>query len=207
MLPTPAPATSGSSGSSQEVGRAAFSACHAYRWWLVRIWQPRAPRLVFFGLNPSRATGDQADPTLRRLLGFAHGWGYGGVEVLNLFARISPSPAALLRCGDPVGERCDAWIRRRLRSLASHQAPVTLWLGWGNRGHWRGRDATVLALLAAEGWPALSLGRTRTGQPRHPLYLRRGERLEPFAPSCGALPPPPTSLLSWPAFPAATPYT
>lgn len=191
----------------QAAGRAAFSPCGRYRWWLARIWKPWAPRLVFLGLNPSRADGERDDPTLRRLLGFARDWGYGGLEVLNLFACISPAPAALGRRADPVGARCDPWVRRRLDSLAHHGAPVTLWLGWGNRGIWRGRDATMLALLAAAGWPALCLGRTRSGQPRHPLYRRRGERLEPFAPSWASIPPPPIAPPPWPVFPVATPST
>jgi hypothetical protein len=192
---------------ARPAGRAASSPCGRYRWWLTRLWQPRGPRLVFLGLNPSRANGERDDPTLRRLLDFAHDGGYGGVEVLNLFARISPSPTGLRRCGDPVGERCDAWIRRRLGSLAHHDAPVSLWLGWGNGGSWRGRDAAVLALLVREGWRPLCRGRTRSGQPRHPLYQSRREPLVAFAPSCGKDLLPPVAPLPWPAFPVATPST
>ena len=82
---------------------AQFSPCGRYRWWLQRCWDPQRPPLLFIGLNPSRADAQRDDPTLRRLLGFARAWGYGGLEVLNLFARISASPAALRRCADPVG--------------------------------------------------------------------------------------------------------
>ncbi len=78
-------------------GTAAFSPCGQYRRWLKRLWQPAAPRLIFIGLNPSRADGQRDDPTLRRLVGFAQRWGYGSLEVLNLFARISPSPPVLRR--------------------------------------------------------------------------------------------------------------
>ena len=165
------------------VAGAVFSPCGRYRWWLGRIWQPLGPRLLFVGLNPSRADAQRDDPTLRRLQTFARDWGYGGLEVLNLFARVSPSPAVLRRCPDPVGRRCDAWIRRRLRCLAAGEVPVRLWLGWGNGGSWRDRDAALLALIAAEGWPVYCLGRTRRGQPGHPLYRPRGGTLEPFAPS------------------------
>ena len=38
-------------------GTAAFSPCGLYRWWLERLWQPAAPRLIFIGLNPSREIG------------------------------------------------------------------------------------------------------------------------------------------------------
>ena len=156
-------------------GRAACSACGQYRWWLERVWQPSAPRLIFIGLNPSRADGRRDDPTLRRLLGFGRRWGYGSLEVLNVFARISPSPAVLRRAADPVGAETDAWIRARL--LAHPQAPV--WLGWGNQGTWRGRHRQVLPLL--EGRDLWTLGLTACGQPRHPLYVAADVAPQPLA--------------------------
>lgn len=97
---------------------AAFSRCGRYRWWLSRRWRQNAPALLFIGLNPSSADGLRDDPTLRRLVGFADGWGYGAIEVLNLFAWISADPTELRRAAEPVGQRTDAWIRRRVRQLA-----------------------------------------------------------------------------------------
>ena len=95
-------------------GTAAFSPCGRYRWWLERLWQPAAPRLIFIGLNPSRADGQRDDPTLRRVVGFAQRWGFGSLEVLNLLALISPSPAVLRRATDPVGAEADFWLQHRL---------------------------------------------------------------------------------------------
>ncbi len=66
---------------AQITGFAAFSPCGHYRWWLERQWAAERPRLIFIGLNPSRADGIRDDATLRRLLGFARGWGYGALEV------------------------------------------------------------------------------------------------------------------------------
>ena len=187
---------------------AAFSPCGQYRWWLERLWQPAAPRLLFIGLNPSRADGQRDDPTLRRLVGFAQRWGYGSLEVLNLFARISPSPAVLRRAADPVGAEADAWIRHRL--AAQPQAPV--WLGWGNQGAWRDRDRAVLALV--QGRRLWALGLTAAGQPRHPLYVAGTVALQPLAwHNPVALGHPvgttahPAAASPCPAFPAATPYT
>lgn len=139
------------------------------------MWQPEAPRLIFIGLNPSRADGQRDDPTLRRLLGFARRWGFGSLEVLNLFARISPSPAVLRRVADPVGAEADAWLQQRLAA----QPEATLWLGWGNQGVWRGRDRTVLPLLV--GRPFWALGLTANGQPRHPLYVAGTVALQALA--------------------------
>ena len=163
-------------------GTAAFSPCGRYRWWLERVWQPAAPRLLFIGLNPSRAGGQCDDPTLRRLVGFAQRWGFGSLEVLNLFTRISPSPPVLRRAADPVGAETDVWMQQRL--AANPQAPV--WLGWGNQGAWRGRDRAVLALLQGRGLWALGL--TAAGHPRHPLYVAGDVALQPLTyPNPGSL--------------------
>jgi len=189
-------------------GTASFSACGHYRWWLERLWQPEAPRLLFIGLNPSRADGQRDDPTLRRLLGFAQRWGYGSFEVLNLFARISPSPAVLRRAADPVGPQTDAWIRQRLAA----QPEASLWLGWGNHGAWRDRDRAVLPLLA--GRPLWVLGLTASGHPRHPLYVAGTVVLQPLpwhnplaqGHPVGTLVHP-AAASPCPGFPAATPFT
>jgi hypothetical protein len=98
-----------------ENSQAAFSPCRHYRWWLARCWDPAAPVVLLIGFNPSLATAQRDDPTLRRLQGFARRWGYGGVEVLNLFARIAASPAALRRSTDPVGSENDRWLEQRLQ--------------------------------------------------------------------------------------------
>jgi hypothetical protein len=138
--------------------------------------------LLFIGLNPSRADGRRDDPTLRRLLGFARRWGHGSLTVVNLFARISPNPAALRRCADPIGPANDGWIRRALAEALTGPAPASLWLGWGNGGRWRGRDRQVLELLAAAGASRslLALGLTAAGQPRHPLYAPAIASLQPL---------------------------
>lgn len=149
---------------------AAISPCGRHRWWLERRWDPQRPRLLFIGLNPSRADDRRDDPTLRRLIGFAQAWGFGSLEVLNLFSRITASPAVLRRSREPVGGRNDAWLSERLASLRPGDA---VWLGWGNGGRWQQRDQQVLALLR-HGLPAgvslLALALTAAGQPRHPLY-------------------------------------
>ena len=173
-------------------GRAALSSCGRYRWWLERQWQREAPRLLFIGLNPSRADGQRDDPTLRRLLGFAQSWGFGALEVLNLFSRISPSPAVLRRSADPIGSLTDPWLRRRLAHLARSPGSA-VWLGWGNGGHWRGRDQAVLPVLLQQDL-LLALG--LTARPAPPSALCREGRaaaaFDPFWGGAGLLRPPMT---------------
>lgn len=184
---------------------ASFSPCGRYRWWLQRTWQPQRPTLVFVGLNPSRADGQRDDPTLRRLLAYGRRWGFGRLEVVNLFGAVATIPAALRRFSDPVGSENEAWIRRCLgrpaawcsealpeRSSAGAEPPgpagALLWLGWGNGGAWWGRDRALQALVAEFAIRPFALGRTASGQPRHPLYCPAAMTPAPFAPFWGAIP-------------------
>lgn len=84
-------------------GRAAvLSPCGRYRYELTRRWAP-GPLVGWVMLNPSRADAHTDDPTVRRCVGFAHRWGYGGLIIRNLYALRATDPAALADHLDPVG--------------------------------------------------------------------------------------------------------
>ena len=163
---------------------AVLSPCGVYRWLLHRPIQSRhhsseARRvLLFVGLNPSRADGQRDDPTLRRLQGFSHHWGYHHLVVLNLFARISPSPSQLCRCTEPIGAENDLILRSWFQRWAQQPA-WDLWLGWGVGGGLQQRDKAILKMLSdvsdqrGELPPPFVAGLTKAGYPRHPLYLPR----------------------------------
>ena len=168
---------------------ASLSSDGCYRWWLRRRLGTGEGCLLFVGLNPSRADGQRDDPTLRRLIGFTRQWGYRELLVLNLFARISPSPAALLRVKDPIGGKNDATLNRWLNHW-SHTPAIDLWCGWGVNGARWDRDQAVLGQIqpllperrrsAPDSPHPLMLGRTASGQPRHPLYAPRHSCVRPY---------------------------
>ncbi len=149
-------------------GGAVFDSTGTYRYWLWREWNANAPRLSFVMLNPSTADADRNDPTIRRCIQFAHAWGYGAVDVVNLFAYRATQPQILRQVSEPIGHEND----RHLRSVCD-QAEVIV-LAWGNWGSLHGRDRAVLQLLSNRA--VHCLGVTRSGQPRHPLYLRGDTR-------------------------------
>ena len=116
----------------------------------------------------------------------ARDWRYHQLVVLNLFGRISPSPAAFRRCGDPVGPSSDCVLTSWFEAWARSPA-WDLWLGWGEQGSLNLRDQEVLLMLRSalagrlQGAPPLVIGTTRSGQPRHPLYVAAGRLLSPWA--------------------------
>jgi hypothetical protein len=143
---------------------ATFDARGRYRWRLWRTLGASPDRVLFVMLNPSTADADRDDPTIRRCIGFARAWGFGRLDVVNLFAFRTALPGRLRGSRDPVGPDNDRHIARAARDADAIVA------AWGVHGALLRRDRAVLDLLADR--PLLCLGRTRAGHPRHPLYLR-----------------------------------
>lgn len=161
-----------------------------YRYLLERVWDERRPRLFFVGLNPSTATAEADDNTLRRVQGFARRLGFGGLLMGNAFAWRTRHPkvlkAAHARGVDVIGPENDAWLVRM-----HAQAGATL-LGFGADAALGGRGVQVARLLASSPGPALQcLGLTKEGFPRHPLYLPNRARRRAFRADCLPLPLPP----------------
>lgn len=139
-----------------------------YRWRLWRVWDESRPRILWVLLNPSTANAHRDDPTLRRCIGYASRWGYGGVEVVNLFALCSTSPRVLGVASDSVGDANDAHI------VAAALAAGLVVCGWGAHPLAPARARLVVALLQDVGRSLHCIGLTKGGQPRHPLYAPVG---------------------------------
>ena len=125
-------------------------------------------------LNPSTADADRDDPTLRACTQFAQRWQYSALSVVNLFGYRTPHPKVLKTATDPVGAENDAYL---LQAVNEAQAVV---LGWGNYGKLLGRDRAVISLLTPYGHKLRYIKRNKSGQPGHPLYLKRKLCLQPF---------------------------
>jgi hypothetical protein len=151
---------------------AVFSPCDRYRYALWRLWDTGRPPLLVVGLNPSTADARRNDPTVRRCLGYAGDWGWGGLLVANLFAYRATHPAALRRTEDPEGVENDHW----LHWLAGHAGQILV--AWGNGGRYRERGRAVRAALPQ---PLFHLGLTQLGEPRHPLYVPAAALPQPWS--------------------------
>lgn len=125
-------------------------------------------------LNPSTATEDILDPTVTRCLRRAQAEGHARLVVANLFALRATDPRELYRHDDPVGPRNDEQI------LLAAQDADRLVVAWGVHGALKGRGQAVLALLREAGSKPFTLGKTKEGHPRHPLYVAAHAPLVPF---------------------------
>jgi len=143
---------------------AIISKCGLYRYELRRIWQPKTGLVCWVMLNPSTADANNDDPTIRRCMGYAARWGYGGIVVVNLFALRCTDSSHIPDYDDAVGKGNNRYIKR-----ASAEARLTM-AGWGIRGRHLGRDKIVLAMLIDPHYLAL----TKNRSPRHPLYSLKG---------------------------------
>ena len=143
---------------------AEFSDCGRYRYKLWRTWDDARPPVLFIMLNPATADAKRNDPTIRRCIGFARDWGFGGVRVGNLFAWRTPYPEVLRSVTDPVGQDNDG----ALHEMAGGAALVVA--AWGVHGAWRDR---ARAFRQTFSHPLHALGITKAGEPAHPLRLRR----------------------------------
>lgn len=151
------------------LARATFSPDGVYRYRLLRRWS-RGARVVWVMLNPSTADAQRDDPTIRRCIGFSRAWGFGAMEVVNLYALRATEPGVVRGHDEPVGPENDRYIV----AAASRGAHVIA--AWGAFPWAAARADHVLELLMRARRPVRCLGLTRGGHPRHPLYARADAR-------------------------------
>lgn len=143
---------------------ATFSPCRRYRYQLWRRWGS-AKTCAFIGLNPSTADELIDDPTIRRCINYAKGWGYGSLCMLNLFAFRATDPRDMKAEPEPIGPANDSHIAQVAASAGIVIA------AWGTHGQHLERSQAVLRLLAENNIPLHCLKLTQDGHPNHPLYL------------------------------------
>lgn len=150
---------------------ALYSPCERFRYLLSRRWAAPGSagaakgQALFVMLNPSTATEMQNDPTVERCERRARAWGYGGMDVANIFAYRATDPRVMRAAPDPIGPQNDAAI-----AAAAREAALVL-CAWGSHGAHLGRGPAVAAALSAAGHPLFHLGLTQAGAPKHPLYI------------------------------------
>lgn len=144
---------------------ALISECGNYRYKLWRVWNPNKGKILFIMLNPSTADATEDDPTIRRCIGFASDWGYGGLYVGNLYAYRTTDPKMLTYVDDPEGPENRKHITEMIKEVEN------VVCAWGNG---QGAPPRWLRKLAKLHY----LDMCKDGSPKHPLYLPK--KLEPI---------------------------
>jgi len=156
---------------------AVFSEDRIYRYTLWRRWEKPdmfnksicSDMLCVIGLNPSTADETKNDPTITRCIGFAKRWGYNGLIMLNAFAFRSTCPIAMRNHPHPIGPDND----RAIQFVVSRAGRTII--AWGNHGSHENRSRDVKRILF--GRTVYHFGLTKSGEPKHPLYLRSDSML------------------------------
>ncbi len=149
---------------SKEITGAIISDCNNYRYQLWRIWDNSKPNVMFIMLNPSTADSETNDPTIRRCIGYAKSWGYGGVYVGNLYAYRATDPKQLKLVDKPIGDDNIKHINEMMTKCEK------IVCAWGNH---EGRPDHIFSNFNNLHYIKLNAD----GTPAHPLYLKKD--LEP----------------------------
>lgn len=162
---------------------AILDSTRTYRYLLTRppssFAKDPAPPVLWVALNPSTADETSDDATIRKCMAFQRLWGMGArgrLLIVNLFALRSTDPRALARHDDPIGPDNDDYIRRTADEVIASGGRVVA--AWGAHPFARDRARRVREILWA--LDIQSLGTTKDGSPRHPLYVPYSQPLVPW---------------------------
>ena len=157
---------------------ARFSPCGQYRYTLRRdLGYLGKGSVLFLMLNPSIASWEINDPTIRRCMGFAKSWGYRQLYVANLSPFRATDPRELAK-HLPEPSEVQAENERWILSMAQSSDKVIAAFGAHKLALERG--PVLVGRLVEHSFPVYCLGITKQGLPRHPLYVPATAKLLPY---------------------------
>jgi len=135
------------------------------------LGQPGANNLIVIGINPSSATPEKDDPTIRRVRKTAEMNGFDGWIMLNIYPVRSAKP-------EDMPEKVDKQLSRYniavIRKIMEENPVAHIWSAWGDaidsRDYYMTELQKILDVTENEQWFRKGT-LTRWGNPRHPLYL------------------------------------
>ncbi len=154
---------------------AIISADGRYRY---ALWRPLddpaggSGTLLFVMLNPSTADATHNDNTIRACKRIAQANHYARLLVGNLYAWRSRDPGGLWKADDPVGPDWAEWM-----DVLLCEANIVV-AGWGAYAPAaRGQEVLDFIRITRQ---VFCLGRNFNGSPKHPLFLKTDQPLEPL---------------------------
>ena len=122
-------------------------------------------------LNPSTADARQDDATIRSCVRLLVGLGYGSMEVVNVFGWRATDPKELEKSPDPIGP-----MNERVVDAAINRCDVVI-CAWGAHSLVARKSNFLLGRIRSCRPAAYCFGKTKTGAPKHPLYIKSGTPL------------------------------
>ena len=136
-----------------------------YRYSLERRWlhvNDQAPYVLWVMLNPSIADALIDDPTIKRCIGFSYSWGFNRMIVTNLYAWRTTNPLFLPHAFED--RRGPKYYEDTIGRWGEKASVVVC--AWGAN-----RFVGDPLPLCLDYFDPQCLGRTKSGEPKHPLYL------------------------------------
>lgn len=137
--------------------------------------------LVVFGVNPSTATDQVFDNTIRRIEGYSRVHGFDGWLMLNLYPQRSTDPRGLHTEIDLALHAENMMHIAEVLALAQN---FTLCAAWGQvireRNYLKNCLECINASIDGHEWHSIGQA-TKEGHPRHPLYVKTTAPLEKFS--------------------------
>jgi hypothetical protein len=145
-----------------------------YRYLLRRTWDHAKPRALLIMLNPSTADARQDDATIRSCVRLLTGLCYGSMEVVNLFAWRATKPTDLPSFAEAIGPKNPDII-----DGAISRCDIVI-CAWGANSMAMEYGKQIISTARASRPAVYCFGKTKTGAPKHPLYIKSGTPLEPY---------------------------
>jgi len=109
---------------------AIFSEDKKYRYFISRIWDPAADKILFIMINPSTATKEEDDKTMKKVMEISDKWNFGGVYVGNLYPYCSTKPSELKSIQIP--SEIYQENKRHIQEMVSKSTMIVY--AWGTKG-------------------------------------------------------------------------
>ena len=143
---------------------------------------PGTYNLLIFGVNPSTATPEKDDATIRKVRKIVEASGYDGWIMVNLYPQIATDPDALHDTPDKKLSSNNIKILKAISQQYKIGAALAAWGNLINKRFFLGEELIKILDVLEGDFEWYHLGKsTKSGNPRHPLYLKADEKFEYFS--------------------------
>lgn len=138
-----------------------------------------------FGINPSIATPQKLDPTARRIQKIASEHGYDSWIILNLCSQRSTNPDGMDERQNPSLHQENLKIIEQLLQKYCYCSDVLFAYGdlINKRSYLNKNLCDIISMIKAThyGGMCYCLGKTKSGNARHPLYQKTGKPFDMYS--------------------------